>query len=151
MTRTTAEPDGRDEAWRHLRDLLRGADEMQMRESVVAQQLLNEADPEDPLARTPVMLGYWWGNLAAANELVKMGADYGARDSEGRSVSWYARNFGRGANAENLGHRISTEHVRISMNKAIQNLIDPPTVRQESVDAASRRGSNPDPDASLDT
>jgi len=109
--------------WEALREQLRTADETEIRGSFAARQLLNEIDPLDDLKRTPVMIGYWWGNLAAANELVKMGAEYGAKDAQGHSVSWYAKNFGRGANALDLSRKANAEHLRISMNAEIGRVI----------------------------
>lgn len=127
-------------SWSDFRRLLRTGDELEIRGSSVAQELLNEVDPIDPLRRTPVMLGYWWGNLAAANELVKMGADYAAVDDEGHAVSWYARNFGRGANAEGLERRISAEKVRISMNSAIREVLGSTQVQGQALDGSVKEG-----------
>lgn len=76
--------------------------------------------PDDDLQRTPVMLAYWGGYLAAASALVAAGADYQAKDRKGRRVTWYAQNFGKGATEGDMATRISATTRRLSMESVIR-------------------------------
>jgi hypothetical protein len=94
--------------------------------------------PDDEVGKTPMMVAYWFGKLKAANALAKAGANYSAQDVQGRRVSWYAQNYGRGCREE-AGHaRVAVTLVRISMQEKIREV----TGQLGEADAASptRRG-----------
>lgn len=87
----------------------------------VLKPLLVQSDPTDELARTPLMLAYWWGKAIAASALVNAGSDYSQNDSRGENASWYARRFGNGERVELMDSIIDAGERRLSMEKVISN------------------------------
>jgi hypothetical protein len=77
-------------------------------------------EPEDALQRTALMIAYWDGNLSAAAALVRAGANYGDADSQGRSVTWYAQNFGKGIAEARMSDVIASSLRRMSMEETIR-------------------------------
>ena len=88
-----------------------------------ASGALEWSAPDDEMQKTPVMLAYWGGYLAAASALVAAGADYQAKDSHGRRVTWYAQNFGKGATEGDMSTRISATTRRLSMESVIRERV----------------------------
>ena len=105
---------------------------------LLASGALEWSAPDDDLARTPVMLAYWLGNLTAASALVAAGADYQAKDLKGRRVTWYAQNFGKGATEGDMANRITITTRRLSMESVIREK----TLAAPDVPAAKPRRRN---------
>jgi hypothetical protein len=109
--------------WSALLALIESDDEAGIGARVAELQssgVLEWSHPDDELARTPVMLAYWYDHLGAANALVRAGADYQARDTNGRNVTWYAQNFGKGLTERAMSTWISVGRRRLSMEAAIR-------------------------------
>lgn len=93
--------------WAQLLSTIRSDDPVALRALILGfvrsgVELLDSCDPEDAERRTPAMLAMWMGCRQAADTLARMGADFSAVDARGRSVSWYAQQFGQGLRLEAL-------------------------------------------------
>lgn len=115
--------DFNDQAWRELLALVEGDDGDGIEARALSLQdsgVLEWRHPDDEMRRTPLMLAYWEGCLAAAASLARAGADFLAKDAKGRTVTWYAQNFGRGRTEQAMARTITATGRRLSMESVIR-------------------------------